>query len=131
MKRLGRFLRKVAASRLGWLLAVLNLCFVAYEHGHSLSLLGRDCVTVAEARAAQPEVLIASPIWVVAFTILNLPSLLPGALLVELAKSMFPQMCTYTVAYMETVSLAVFGFAQWQFVGYGLERVIRRRRGAL
>jgi len=123
-----QFVKRVLASRLGHLLLITNLCFVIYEYGRSLRAAGRDCLTVADAQRVDAAVLMAFPVWVVVFTILNFPALMVSSFSADFITSLYPQMCTYTAAHIESGSLAFCSAIQWMLVGYAIESQVRRKR---
>ena len=118
----------IVRSRLGYFLSVLSVCFI-------LSTLVRPsmshpqfipCVQVPGEALALNEVLAPKPIWVVAIAYLHMPAILLAANFTRLANWIFSLSCG-PATYTELVVLLVSSPMQWMIVGYGIERLIRRR----
>ncbi len=131
--RISRFLKRAVNSRTVYVLVVLNLCFVAYEIGsspfasHGLA----SCVAIGEGVVefdicSNP---LPPPLWTRVGFVLNLPTILPVLALSKALESEFPQLCGY-MSLVNMLTVAVCVCLQWMVVGYGIERIGRKLKGA-
>ena len=128
-KSVWRAIKRVAGSRTGHLLIVLSLCFILAElappfRSHP-QFVGCAPATLEEVYTIT-EILVVRPVWVVAIGVLYLPSVLLTSALTKLLSSVFHLSCTPT-ARLEFAILLICSSIQWWLVGYGMERLVKRR----
>jgi hypothetical protein len=124
-----KIIKQVASSRLGQLLFALGLCFVLVElepRFHSRPLFV-GCIPSAEEVYTISEILVMRPIWVVAISVLYLPSALLTSAIMKLLGSVLLLSCG-PAARLEFAVLLISSSIQWWVVGYGIEQLIKRRR---
>ncbi len=122
-------MKRIVGSRPSHLLLILSLCFVLLEfvppsvnHPQFVS-----CVPTKEEVFTITEILAPKPVWVVAIGVLYLPSILLTSALTKLLGGMFGLSCT-PMARLELMVFLICSSVQWLLVGYGIERIIKRRR---
>ena len=127
-KRIWSFIKRVASSRVGQLLAVLSLCFVLIalyplplNHPQFV-----DCVPTKEEVYTITEVLKPLPLWVGAIGITYFPSMLLTKIVTNVAGSLFSLSC-YPTAKVEFVVFLICSSIQWMLVGCGVAWLIRKR----
>ena len=123
-------MKRVVGSRFGHLLLILSLCFMLLEfvppsvhHPQFVS-----CVPTKEEVFTITEILAPKPVWVVPIGVLYLPSILLTSALTKLLSGVFALSCT-PMARLELIVLLICSSIQWLLVGYGIERIIKRRSG--
>jgi hypothetical protein len=111
------FLKGVAASHVGHLLLILNLCLIAYEYSQSPTMLPEsgDCFTVGEAMIRG-----TLPAWFVLSKIINGPALLLTMLIASPLQLLFPDMCIHTAGQINATTFVFLSSIQWMLVGYGI-----------
>ncbi len=123
------FLRRVLTNRVGHLLLVINLCFIAYlfspKHVRPHRSDG-SCYTVAEARRDSQNQFCAGsqPKWMVVVGFLNLPAFQPTAGISQLLTASSPTMCVQTESQISLLLFMFFASIQWLLVGSGIEKLI-------
>jgi hypothetical protein len=127
-KAIRPFIKRVVSSRFGHLLVVLGLCLALLEfmplsvnHPQFVS-----CVPTGEEIYTITEILAPKPILVVAIGVLYLPSILLTSALTTLLGYTFSLSCT-PAARLELIVFLICSSIQWLLVGYGLERLIKRK----
>jgi hypothetical protein len=122
------YIKRVLGSRIGQLLAVPGLCFALLEFAHLHVYHPRfvSCVPTPEEIYTITEILVPRPIWVTAIGALYIPSALLTSALTKLIGYVFALSCT-PMARLEFVVFLVCSSLQWVLVGYGIERLIKRR----
>jgi hypothetical protein len=128
-KLIWSFIKRVARSRAGHLLAILSLCFVLIafyplplNHPQFVS-----CVPTKEEIYTITEVLKHPPVWVFVIGITYFPSMLLTKFLTGAVSSVFSLSC-YPTAKIELLIFLICSSVQWMLVGCGIEWLIRRWR---
>ena len=85
-----------------------------------------NCIPAREEIFTITEILAPKPVWVVAISVLYIPSMLLTLALTKLLGYTFSLSCTPT-ALLEFVVFLVCSLAQWWLVGYGVEWLVRRK----
>ena len=124
------FLKRVLTNRVGHLLLVINLCFIIYEYSQTAARFyesGDSCETVRETQSSDVMVCTSLfPLWIKIIAWLNLPALVPTTMISTLLQTSFPTMCVQTETQISTFVLMIFASIQWLFVGYVIERIVKK-----
>ena len=124
------FLKRVLTSRVGHLLLVINLCFIAYDYSRTpVRPYESDgsCYTVGEARNSPIQLCPPTmPTWLVVGVFLNLPAGILTLTITESLKTSSPAMCVQTASQITTLLFINFASIQWLFVGYGVEKLLKK-----
>ena len=127
------FIKRVAGSRIGHLLFVINLCMAIYllVHFPFPQMEHLDCVPRSQLPISDSTfcyTLLPMWEWVFAYIVLTLPAYQVSQLFSAPINSLFPNLCYYTADRIDAALFLLCSSIQWLLIGYGLERLIKRMR---
>ena len=134
-----RFLRRVISGRVGLALAVVHLCLVLFDFsGKSVQDFDpHNCTSVSEWDVT--GYLLAGRFFHFSYEsglhkltmLADLPALALTSIITAPVYYLFPRTCAYTASWVNALALLAFASFQWLLVGYGIGRLLLKRRGRL
>ena len=128
------FVSQVASSRVAWFLFVIHLCLVVFDFAQkqpvSIGCNDEWDVAGADLIAGRFFHLHYESTLIKVVLLLDTPgillSMLFGLLLMPLGY-LLPQPCLYTSSWIAAIFMLVGTSIQWLIIGYGVERILRRK----
>jgi hypothetical protein len=128
LKATWSFLKRVAESRVGHLLLVVNMCILVHSYAESSDsqhIHGAECITVAAARqiTANAVCFTTMPWWMflmMLWGLLDLPSMLLSYPFTQAFENLFPHICDSTAIFINSLIFLVISSGQWLLIGYGI-----------
>ena len=126
------FIKRIASSRIGQLLAVIHLSLVVYDLAQKPGRTSfADCTpsswySTGSIFAGRYFHATYESLLLMVLVFLDLPAILFSAIILNPFYYIYPNICVYTASWIDAVVVLLCASVQWLIIGYGIEWLFRK-----